>query len=96
MPIIKSAKKKLRQDIKRRSRNRIKKDRLNKAIKTFKTKPTQENFFSLQSIIDKIVKSGLIKKNKAARLKSRFAKMVVGKEKTIKRTKTKQKKKTTS
>jgi len=82
MPIIKSAKKKLRQDISHKRLNKIKKTKFKEAVKTFVKEPTQEKFLLLQSVIDKITKHGLFKKNKADRLKSRFAKIIVQKEKT--------------
>jgi small subunit ribosomal protein S20 len=96
MPIIKSAKKKLRQDIVRQRRNKAKKERLKKAIKTFTAKPAQEKLSSLQSTIDRIAKSGFIKKNRAARLKSHLSKMIVQKEETTKQKRAKKKKKTTT
>jgi small subunit ribosomal protein S20 len=96
MPIIKSAQKKLKQDIIRQRHNKAKTEKLKKAVKTFVAKPAQEKFSTLQSTIDRIVKSGLIKKNKAARLKSRLSKMIVQKEKTTTQKSVRKKKKTTT
>jgi small subunit ribosomal protein S20 len=96
MPIIKSAKKKLKQDIVRQRLNKAKKERLKKAIKSFMAKPAPEKFSNLQSIIDKIAKSGLIKKNKAARLKSRLTKIIVQEEKPKKQKRARKKEKPTT
>ncbi|OGD86330.1 30S ribosomal protein S20 [Candidatus Curtissbacteria bacterium RBG_16_39_7] len=96
MPIIKSAKKKLRQDIVRQHRNKAKKEKLKKAIKNFMAKPAQEKFSTLQGIVDKAVKSGLIKKNRAARLKSRLSKIIVQKETPTKQKRTGKKNKATT
>lgn len=77
MPIIKSAKKKLKQDKKKTAVNKVHEVALNKALKGFeadlknKKKVTLDKIFS---VIDKGVSKKLIAKNKAARLKSRFAK----------------------
>ena len=80
MPIIRSAKKALRQNVKRRARNltyTVKiKDLAKKALLMFKQNKAQELAQLLPSIykaLDKSVKVGVIKKNTAARRKSRFA-----------------------
>jgi len=79
MPIIKSAIKKLRQDRKRTKLNRVKKDFLKDAIKkALKTKKAVDVTKAI-STIDKAAKRHLIHKNKAARLKSRVAKVLTGK-----------------
>ena len=78
MPIIKSAKKALKQSQARRKRNLVKK----KALKeTMKKTASASALSKAQSTIDKIAKSGYIHKNKAARLKSRLAKRVAAKTK---------------
>lgn len=74
MPIIKSAKKAQRQNIKRRKLNLqyLKKMReLGKKIKEDKTLLPQ-----LYKALDKAVKRGVIKKNAAARKKSRITKLL--------------------
>jgi len=79
MPIIKSAKKALRQSIKRRLRNiKLKEAIKNAAVKMKKAKKEEMNkFLSLAyKAIDKAAKSGIIKKNTAARKKSRLAKLI--------------------
>lgn len=69
MPIIKSAIKKMRQDKKRKERNSLLKEAFKNSLK--KMQKISEVF----SKIDKATKKGVIHKNKAARLKSRYAKL---------------------
>ena len=76
MPIIKSAKKKMRKDASRTERNKIKKDSLKSLTKAMRRKPTKEAFASLSSALDKSVKTNLIHKNKSARLKSRLSRLL--------------------
>lgn len=74
MPIIKSAKKAMRQTETRTAHNKeIKKDVKN-ALKTFKADPTPANLSKAQSEYDKAVKKGLLKKNTASRRKANLAK----------------------
>lgn len=82
MPIIKSAKKALRQSLKRRERNLKRKASLQKALKNFsrliKAKKLDEakNYFpQVQKALDKAAKQNIIKKNTAARKKSRLSKV---------------------
>jgi len=82
-PIIKSAKKALRQSKKRKALNIKKKDRMKKLIKELRVfvdeKKTEEakNFLpKVYKAIDKAAKSGVIKKNTAARKKSRLTRIV--------------------
>ena len=81
MPIIKSAKKALRQSKRRAKRNLSKKEAIQNNIKIFRkalnakdAKKTQEILSNLTVALDKAVKSKIIHKNTAARKKSRFAK----------------------
>jgi len=76
MPITQSAKKALRQSIKRNRVNRRAKDKVKKAIKEFKAKPTKEGLKKAFSKIDQAIKKNLTHKNKAARLKSQLAKLL--------------------
>jgi len=81
MPIIRSAKKALRQSERRRVQN-LKKKRVYKgAIKDLKAAvalgdvvEAQKLLNSLYKAVDKAAKTNVIKKNKAARLKSRLSK----------------------
>lgn len=77
MPVTKSATKKMRQDIKRRKVNRLKKERLKSLIKKAKKEPAERNVRAAISFIDKAIKTDLIHQNKAARLKSHLAKLLI-------------------
>ncbi len=69
MPIIKSAKKRVKTAKKAAIRNSKTKRSLRSAIKAFVSKPSAAGHASAQSNLDKAVKKGVIHKNKAARLK---------------------------
>lgn len=84
MPITKSAKKALRQNIRRRKINLKRKVELKAVIKQYKklvaAGQKEEAKSCLPQVykkLDKTVKVNLIKKNKAARLKSRLSKLLV-------------------
>lgn len=68
MPVLKSAKKKLRRDIKKTKLNNLYRKRYKKALK--------KDINVAYSEIDKALKKRIIHKNKAARLKSRVAKRI--------------------
>ena len=74
MPIIKSAKKRVKTARKATARNKGTKRNLKSALKAFTAKSTDKSHRSAQSAIDKALKKRIIHKNKAARLKSRAAK----------------------
>lgn len=73
MPIIKSAKKRVKVTRKATVRNSKTKRSLRTALKAFVSKPSSSSHSSAQSNIDKAVKKGLVHKNKAARLKKQAA-----------------------
>jgi len=80
MPIIKSAKKALRQNIKRRVQNSIKKGGLKSSLKKIrelisqkKNEEAKKLLPQIYKALDKAGKTGLIKKNTASRKKSRIA-----------------------
>ena len=73
MPIIKSAKKRVKTAEKAAVRNSKTKRSLKSALKTFARKTDAKNHSAAQSAIDKAAKKGVIHKNKAARQKSRLA-----------------------
>ena len=73
MPIIKSAKKRVRVASKAATRNSKTKRTLRSAIKSFHAAITGDNANSAQSAIDIAVKKGVIHKNKAARKKRQLA-----------------------
>lgn len=76
MPVIKSAKKKLRADRKRQSANKKMEALVSAFIKKAQRKPTPESIREAFSLIDGGVKKNIIHKNKAARLKSRLSKLI--------------------
>ena len=77
-----SAKKRMRQDAKKRLRNRYYKKTTRTAIKTLRgitDKDEAEKFMpKVVSMIDRLAKRNLFHKNKAANLKSKLAKHVAG------------------
>ncbi len=73
MPIIKSAKKRVRVATKGAIRNSKTKRSLKTALKTFTAQVKQDNLSKVQSELDKAVKKGIITKNKAARKKKQLA-----------------------
>ena len=83
MPITKSTKKALRQNVKRRARNLVYKKKMKDLIKKVRTlveeKKTEEAkklLPQVYKILDKTAKVGIIKKNAASRKKSRITKLV--------------------
>ena len=85
MPNIQSAKKALRGSMKKRQYNSFWKNRVKSALKTLKnnleTKKAGVDILNkdltvLQKVLDKASKKNVIHKNKANRLKSRYAKKV--------------------
>jgi len=86
MPITKSAKKARRQSARRKVQNTKRKDAYKGAIKTYKKQVASKDLKDVQAklsaaykALDKAAKTGAIKRNKAARLKSRLAKKLGGK-----------------
>ena len=73
MPIIKSAKKRVRTTKKATVRNSKSKRSLKSALKLFSKNPSAKSQSAAQSQLDKAVKKGLVHKNKAARLKKQTA-----------------------
>ena len=75
MPILKSAKKALRVSKRKNKINRKLKSQVKTVIDQVKKTPSSENLSLASSKIDRAVKKNLIHKNKAARLKSKLAKL---------------------
>lgn len=73
MPIIKSAKKRVRVAQKAAVRNSKTKRVLKSALKLFSKKTSAANHSSAQSAVDTAVKKGVMHKNKAARVKKQLA-----------------------
>lgn len=83
MPITQSAKKVLRQNIRRRARNLAKSEAYKSAVKMYKklisVKKLDEAKTALAKVykaLDKAAKTSVIKKGKASRLKSRLSKLL--------------------
>jgi small subunit ribosomal protein S20 len=86
MPNTKSAIKALRQSVKRRARNLATKKAYKQVVKDFRNevvassaagaKEASKMLSLVQKKLDKAAKAGVIKKNKASRLKSRAAKLL--------------------
>ena len=74
MPIIKSAKKALRQNVRRKKQNIARKQAIKTARKEYAKTTTKEKLTALYKSLDKAAKTNAITKNKASRLKSRMAK----------------------
>ncbi|MCD8352449.1 MAG: 30S ribosomal protein S20 [Planctomycetaceae bacterium] len=81
MPNIKSAKKRMRQTIKRTARNRVRKEKLKKAVKAYRgavatgeQTVVSEELKKVTKAIDKATVKGILHKNTANRRKSRLAK----------------------
>lgn len=91
MPVIKSAKKKLRQDRRKTLQNKSLENFFKKMVKIAQKKPSKENIQKAVSVVDKAAKKNIIHKNKAARIKSSLSKLIVKKPQSPK---TKQVKKT--
>lgn len=83
MPLLKHAKKKLRQDKRRTHKNRVMKELYRGLIKETRKNATAENLSAAFQSIDKAVKNHLIHKNKAARLKSGLSKLLGDGAKTV-------------
>lgn len=79
MPIIRSAKKKLRADKKRGKFNKRLTNILNSSIKKAKKLASPKNITDAISVVDKSAKKNIIHKNKAARLKSKLSKLLTEK-----------------
>jgi len=91
MPITKSAKKALRQSLKKRTRNILKMKKLKSLLKEVKTLVTRVQakredeakklLPQVYKLLDKAAKTGLIKKNTADKKKSRITKLISKKNK---------------
>lgn len=82
--ITKSAKKAYRQNLRRRAKNLQKKEALRTVLKNYKKLVAAKNWETAKTelskvykVLDKTAKAGVIKKNKASRLKSRLSKLLV-------------------
>ena len=83
MAITRSAKKALRQSLRKRARNIKAKTKIKNLLKEVKTLASQKKVKEAEKLLpqvykllDKAAKTGLIKKNMAARKKSRITKLI--------------------
>lgn len=78
MPNIRSSKKRMRQSVRRRARNRVQRATLRSAVKQARSVGTGGESADAQRqaerLLDRAARKGLVSKNKAARQKSRLAK----------------------
>ena len=74
MPVLKHARKKLRQDKQRTLKNKKVRELYKDMVKKAKSNPSKENLAAAFSSIDKAAKHFLIHDNKAARLKASLTK----------------------
>lgn len=75
MPVTQSAKKALRRDQRRKVVNERIRRRLKQALKQAQSNPSKKLLNQASSILDRAAKKKVIHPNKAARLKSRLAKL---------------------
>ena len=92
MPITRSAKKKLRQDVKRQKHNILTKNAVKDAIKKFRKNKSEKLLHEAYSMVDKAVKRNIFHVNKAARLKSAMSKYLTSKKQSAPLKKPKKKK----
>lgn len=78
MPILKHAKKKLKQDKKRTIKNKKIKDTFKSLVKKAKEAKSADALSKAFSAVDKAAKKNILSENKAARLKSSLAKQMTG------------------
>lgn len=84
MPVIRSARKKLRQDRKKEKRNNILRKLLAQTVKKAQKNITAKSLQDSFRLIDKATKNGLIHKNKGAHIKSALSKLLSKQGKAIK------------
>lgn len=76
MPVLKSSKKALKVAKRRKVENDVLRQNLQVAVKALRKKPTATTLKKVYSQLDRAAKRHLIHKNRAARLKSQFSKLV--------------------
>ncbi len=77
MPITQSAKKALRQNKGRHADNLAKMKAVKQVIKILKASPSAEKLSAVYQKLDKAAKTHVIPRNKASRLKSQMARLLV-------------------
>lgn len=86
MPVIKSAKKALRQSEKKKESNDKLRRNIREAVRVLKKSPSVETLKTAYSTLDRAVKQHIFHKNRAARLKSNYSKLVKAKAPAPKKT----------
>jgi small subunit ribosomal protein S20 len=83
MPITQSAKKALRQNVRRHKQNLVRKEAYKKAVKEYRKLVVAKKLDEAKALLprvyqtlDKAAKTNVIARNKASRLKSRLAKLI--------------------
>lgn len=76
MPITKQAIKKMRRDRTRRKHNTTIREEVRETVKAMRKKPTVKALQQAFRRLDKAAKTGVLHKNKAARLKSRLSRLI--------------------
>lgn len=84
MPIIKSAKKKMRQDVYRTERNKQTIKIMKQTVRVARLEPSAKNLTEAFAALDRSTKKSVIHKNKAARLKARLSKLVKNQKSKVK------------
>lgn len=75
MPVTAQAAKKLRHDRKRSLQNTKQRKDLREAVKSARKSPGKKTLSAAFASLDKAAKTGIVHRNKAARLKSRLSKL---------------------
>ncbi|HUQ85206.1 MAG TPA: 30S ribosomal protein S20 [Candidatus Limnocylindrales bacterium] len=88
MPLLKHAKKKLKQDKVRTIRNKKVKNAFKLSVKKAKEGASEKTVSAAFKAVDKAVKKNLIHKNRAARMKSSLSKLIGAKSITASKTTT--------
>ena len=76
MPISLSAKSSLRKSIRNNRENSSFREKIKTIVKAFLVKPSLKGLKEVYSILDKSVKKGIFHKNKVARLKTKYSKVI--------------------
>ena len=79
MPVTKTAKRALRGSAQKKEVNDALRTKLDVSMRIARRKPTKASVSTVFSLSDRAVKKHIIHKNKAARLKSAFSKLIAGK-----------------
>lgn len=76
MPVLKSSKKALKVSIRRKKENDTLRKSLREAVKALRGNPSFDTLKKVYSLLDRATRKHIFHKNRAARLKSNFSKLV--------------------